>query len=371
MEINCQYEELQQISLSNSFSWLNIYLTYLPMFSSKKLNGDEKRIWLVVLILIMNILSNAVHFGLAAKWIFEDWTDNYLAETVYVADEMAILFSRYFSIIYFYKHCNYQWLSPINQIYLNDNERIYCRIDKCIKIIKWWTLLLFITRLIASTGYFVESYLNGFYWTSVVEIIGTIFVYYPIFISIVVMCFIYIKYYAYLLYMTEKITQTENDFAHILSEYKLLFQSFKAEHNFYLMWAIFLYLFGFITDVWISLFDIFQSPKSLFLQIADVVSMFADIFCAVLFVYGACLMNEMFLKFQTLLYESGKQFINHDAMNDNSWNYHSYNYLLHYSSKYPLTIKIGRITITKGNTVKFVVTFAVLRWLSYSAHYFY
>eukprot|EP01084_Bolivina_argentea_P241407 405270_1 len=373
MEINSQYAELQEISLSNSFSWLNFYLTYLPMFTSTKPNGNQRSKWLIIIFMIINVLTNTFHFAFSAKYAFEDWTDNYVAQTVYVVNELAILFSRYFSIIYYYKYCNYSWVSAINEIQLNHNHTNYYTFQKSNKIIKWGAHLLFITRSIVVTAYCIGFYLSSAWWVLLLVIGGAIFVYFPVYASVVVICFIYIKYCAYLLYMVDTINATDNDFVTILKQYRLLVKSFKVDHNVCLKWSIYAYLLGGITDVWLSVFDLFQHKEPFFVKTADISSNIADTLFALLFVYGACLMNETFQKFQTQLYESGKQFVDDRAVNDDYWNsnYHSYNYLLHYSSKYPLTIRIGRITVTKGTTIKFVITFAIVRWLSYSVHYFY
>ena len=256
--------------------------------------------------------------------------------------------------------------------YKYNHFQIEPEINKASKIIKYLYLLIIISHLVTFTFWAIDDYSNKSYLFFIGDIIGPIFVFLPVYTSFAVISAIFIKYYSYLLYLKDSVSNCSNgdEFGKILNEYKIIRKSFAHDYNLYLKWCIFFWLFEFFIESWTSLIDLLTGTESIFYDMAEGVTYITDFAYSFLFVYASGKVSETFETFQELLYESGKIFVDryNDKMNYDCW---AYNYLLQYALKYPLRIEIGGFVITKRNAVKFLITFGIARLLSYAAHYFY
>ena len=74
----------------------------------------------------------------------------------------------------------------------------------------------------------------------------------------------------------------------------------------------------------------------------------------------SALVTEAFEGLQTVLIDSGQQYL--EQNDDCKW----FQFLLIYIGKYPFEIKLGDISVTKVNALKFIIAFAIARALTYS-----
>eukprot|EP01084_Bolivina_argentea_P034136 63179_1 len=375
MEIEIPYFRFHQDEvISNVFRWLNKFVLYLPMCTSKTpANHNLRSQNLTLLIIFIVSTCNLFHYSMVIWWILTTWSHEYFAQIAYAVQETAMLCSRYLSIFYYYKHFNYPWICDTTVIKINcklkDYKTVVNALNKSNSIIKILYAIIIICHLITFIFYGIDDYLNGQYLWFVADIVAPVFVFLPVYTSFVVIAVIFTKYYAFLLHLMQIIKQSNtSNITQILDEYTMLRKSFVIDDNIYLRWSVLLWLFQFLLETWTSSVDIFDGNHSVFNKMAELITYITDFSFMFLFFYTSCIMSQAFQKFISLLYEYGNQFVQEKRLTHDHW---TYNYMLQYVLKHELNVQVAGIAITRRNTVKFVITFIVARMLSYAVYYFY
>lgn len=239
-EINANYQlHNDEIHISDIplhiFQWINKFMLYLPMPMGSTVKGKKRKCMLILAIICIGI--NVVHFSLAIWWIFESiWRDNTLANSIYITEEICIILSRMLSIYYCYKHCNYPWLNQIENIYINLPDDIHTKMEKFNRQIKYiFHISIFIVSLEFIT-YGLDDYYNEHYGFAMNDFFALFFVFLPQYTLFTVAFSIFVKYFVYLSCLTEKVrNKSENDtecnFADLLKEYTSLINGYNDDYE--------------------------------------------------------------------------------------------------------------------------------------------
>ena len=240
-----------------------------------------------------------------------------------------------------------------------------------------------IMLIILEIGYSVQDYKTKQYQDVAADFVMLIFVEGPQLTMYALSSLIFLKYHFYLVYLNGQMRDNGDgcNFAKIAKEYKLLIKSWNNEYYLTpLYWSIMLWMLQLIGTAWQNthyltavIRDIDDNELGLFWPIVADLKGLAIVF---VFGVGAFAMTESFKKFEYEMYEYGESFMEYkngsingsDKYYNDSW---EYSYLLQYMNKYPLVIRFGKITFTKMNAVSFVITFIIIKFLSYSMEYIY
>ena len=348
-------DNLHQNHLSQSFSWLNIFILYSPLWVKRTPNLEHRSCCLSLIILSITIIAILYHLAFVFIFYIYKALDGLIYQSVYSLSEIIVSSSRLFGLYYFYSQFNYPWnhsqLQSLNMKHI-----------KIIKTSKQTILILFMLIMILDIimaihyayGHIEQD--ESFYVS--VSVIGRLFLFFPSFISFAVAAAIFLKYHLRIIQFTEKLQAGDIiDFNDMLQSYVKLNELFKCEYSVYLEWSLLLYLFGILLDIWVSSYEILSYDSWI-----DFVDVFEDIFVFVLYVISASWVGESFAKYESMLYKYGMD-------NKKSINYNEFHYLLVYVSRYRLQVRLGRVTITKFNAIKFVVVFCVAKLMSYTVRY--
>lgn len=95
---------------------------------------------------------------------------------------------------------------------------------------------------------------------------------------------------------------------------------------------------------------------------------FVNILLILIFVQNSSLLSETYIELRDMTWKYGEKCM--DIADDNvdnklCLNNNRYNYFLQYIAKYPLTITFTKVTVTRINFFKFVLAFAVAKFISF------
>ena len=249
----------------------------------------------------------------------------------------------------------------VNDVSLNDI--ITKRMNKDIKIVN-------IAFFIAFSGYFsshfimyaIIDYFDGHYILFIDDFTVVLFVFIPMVITFGTASAIFSKYHYVLLCLMSHISGKNYDLNYLLAKYKQWFKAFERDYNFYLKWSIYLWFLAIVFQVWTTLDDFFHE-RPWFRYIADGSYAIAHFGLILLFFYSSSALTETFKQFEALLYQI--------SFNENDGEYWKYNHLLLFMSKYRLTVKLGKIEMTKQNIIVFITTLVITKLLTYLSAQFY
>ena len=191
------------------------------------------------------------------------------------------------------------------------------------------------------------------------EIVARIFQYWPAMVELTAAVVIFVKYRVSLEQILDNLKAVDGvDFAKMCKEYIALHYRFRNEYNQYLESSILLILAATVFSVW--------EDSHAILTVGNwdsYLNFIEDVLIFVLFVYFASMVGESFHKYEAALYKYGSLQLNEEKSID----WIKYQYLISYVSKYPIVIRFGRTTITRINTIKFIVVFCAAKFIAYAA----
>ena len=396
-------DNITSTELSKYYSWLTILLTYLPMWTRSKIECIKKRkinshlfhiaISFTILITISRLILHA--------YLRMPASPNLAAKTAHVLYEIVLAISRLLSIYYFYSIFDYNlWISfkpkKHDHIQKYDNLGGNTTVNSIItKIIPKYNLFLKISLLLifATETFMVLARDNSYEpkWSKTWWIISAIdiplslyFVFYPMYICVMIVSSIFIKYHChlqYLIYLLENDSDDENaevDFKYMFELYERIKMTFSREYHKSFEICVLIYLGELILDGWITSYEVLNNSSTYDPEVelvnADIIWLIGDIITVAVFVVTSSLVTEGFELFQTYLVDYGKKFmvVNNDEnphQRDNDDQRWHYNYLVVYIMKNPLVVTVGDIYITKVNAVKFTIGFIIARCLAYSVNF--
>eukprot|EP01084_Bolivina_argentea_P288157 494567_1 len=361
--------EIEYISLNHvqyifsSFSWLNKWLKYFPMYLSQTDNFKSRIITTVIFLLIL------FHSAMGILWIYLSHHKLIWSHLYGYMGQSFLLFGRTAALYFCYKRLNFSWLEPINEINLN-NQSLDSNIINANRLIKYSYFVSNALATLLVIAWIIDDSNRQLYHLVAGDILGLLFVYLPMHTLFALSSLIFLKYKSYLsLHFSQQLNNKSNiiDFAKLLHEYKLLIKSYNNEYYFTaLNWSIIIYIIAIIMYLWIDTHELHNiidtNSIHAFWLIFDCLD---DLSLLWLFYIGAFEMTETFRQFEKKLYEYGSKLANNNGCNGNI-QYINYNYLLQYCAKYPLNVQWGNVTFTKLNATKFVITFIILKLFAYS-----
>ena len=221
-------------------------------------------------------------------------------------------------------------------------------------------------------------------------LLGKIFLYFPIYVTVGIHAAISVTYYLYLLQLIHILKQKDEiiidqDYDHqhdknkiipskdIFDLYRKLYESFCVMNTKCLKKCINYCSLACFVHLWIASYHMFEDDDMTLDQhlIYNLI-----IFCLfVIYVISASVLSETYYRFESLLWKYGYQIMdNSDGDRGEDENNHMYtnnelqqfNYLLQYVYKHPITVKIGQLTVTKRNFMRFLVAVVIAKLMSYS-----
>ena len=139
----------------------------------------------------------------------------------------------------------------------------------------------------------------------------------------------------------------------IFQNYDNLYKSFKTDYHWTLRMSVQIYLACHILHVWNAL-----DRHGLTVTTLDFIQ---ALLVFTLYFHGASVLENIFTKFETQLWQKGKKYLQNTTKSDK----HFYNYTLQYIQKYPIYVQIGSVVVSKTNAITFVIGIIVTRALSY------
>eukprot|EP01084_Bolivina_argentea_P088312 159460_1 len=344
----------QNNALSSSFRWLNNIVLYCPMWTKRKPYSKKFRsFWLSLMVLCLTISAILFHLVYVLMPYIPD-VDIWIYRAIYASLEIIDTISIYSSIYYFYQYFNFPWITTGLQPFSQTQTR---EMFKYKTIIQLLLAIIFTLDIIMFVHYLLYDLQSGDVYFVAMVIIGRLFLFFPAFVAFAVSSTIFLKYHLIILQLIGALKKSvQVDFRQALIKYEDMKQMFEIDYNLYLKIFIQLYLLTRILDTWISSYKIISENH--WIQSIEIVE---SICVAVMFVISASLIGESFDKYELFLFQYGR---NHPQDVD----YH-FTYMISYVARYPFRIKIGTVTITKRNAVKFVVIFIGAKLISYSLSY--
>ena len=355
--INLDIEQSIDVSdqLNDSFRWINILVLCCPMWSTRHLHSNQKRsrclsimvVTLCVLGSLYHLAWNIIFYGTAAQK-----SNGAVYQIIYCLLEVLYTLSRFLSLYYFYHHFAFPWTHSKSLPLPKSQIRT---IQTYNRIIVLFSVILFTVDVLLCIHYYSELF--GDSWYLIYLVVGRLTVFYPIFVTFMVVSAIFLKYGTMITQLTQEFKDIQSGSIEIdgmLDEYVMIRKQFRLEYPSSLNWSIVLYLYSLVLDNWVYAYEIVQLDSW-----GDLFGVVEDICILAIFVLPASLIAEAFEKYESMLYEYG---VHHKKKIDSG----ALSHLMAHVSKYPLQVRTGNVTITKLNTLKFVVLFILGRSLSWS-----
>eukprot|EP01084_Bolivina_argentea_P140095 246389_1 len=359
------YEHQGSANPSQTLRLLNTVILYLPMWCSKPPNQSEERNkYLSIIIILIVIGFTLFHLVFAYIIIFDVFFFDVVFAIIYITLEVGLTFARLLTLYYFYVHFNFPWLTNFNP--LNDNISCY---NYLIKILMF---LLFIIDGVSITGAIIKNIsLHNMHIIAYLEltalITGRIFIFWPLFVTLAVHSMICLKYYLALIEV-HRMLNHENinvDLSQLFLKYQKLYDAYKIDYHPILNWSLHFILCSYAFNIWIDTYSIFYADSFDWPDIFDAACI---VIIFIIYCVFSSLMNEKFEQFERSLSRFGITVIQNDVKHFFNNNY--YNYLLHFVSRYPISIRIGILTVTRSNAIKFLIGFVGLKLISYAIQYY-
>lgn len=361
------------------FAWLDILVLYCPMWSTKyisrrsndssQLQQHDRNQWLSGIMISLTIICVLYHIVVSCVLHVHYMHDYEAYDTIYVTLYLTIqigtTIARLILVWYFKKDFNYPWIICVDGFEVDVQSKYWRTISKYNKFIGVLTISsLFSDGLVLYHFVFQNHLLQSptpFHKAFTVSVIlGRMFKWWPLIISLSVACVVFLKYYLYLLELSNIVEKGNFKFDELLNKYEILMNAFKCDYNKCLKVSVELYLAGFIIDIWIGIYEVFNLSVYFVL-----VGIFTNTFGYLLFVISASLITEGFEQFEKKLWNHCKD--NIKQQDQNTFKYQTF--LLNYIDKHPLVMKFGSFKITKVNGIKFVLIFVVSKFFAYSLRY--
>ena len=369
MDIELISNERRDINIFvKEFKWIETWLVYFPMWVNHINNYKQRRKCLSISVISFTSIVVLYHFAFIFKLIYDSIGDDgiNMYHIVYFAAEILLTITRFISMYYFYKYFKYPLTSKATMLHFETN--IYTKHAQ--KIRKWnksfitLSVILGVSDVIVVYNYYQQNLLltgNDVIYTNIALILGRLFVYWPLNICIILSCAIFLKYYLYILELTE-IVQKEKEqncisFDVLYDKYREMKKGFNHGYHSYFRLSIQLYLFTFILDIWVTVYQ-----KNLW----DYVEVAGQILQVSLYLLTASLITDTFQKFDKLIWNYCEETVKIKQQNQQIYDH---NFVLNYILKYPFVIRMGNVRISKRNGIKFMIVFSVSKFIAYSLRY--
>eukprot|EP01084_Bolivina_argentea_P230111 388193_1 len=248
------------IELSQYFSWINPFISFLPMCTNKLSSKSKHWSRCVCFCVILTVVAILFRLTIKVLWNIQ-LSSNTAYKTVYIIYEIIITVARLFSIYYFYFIFEHNsWMLLINKCAKYDDCCIHKKIKKYNRFLKICLLFMFVmgtgTVLTREIQYKPVSTKMYYIWTFIIDPICLICVYWPMNVLTIIVSIIFIKYHCHLLYLINALqidskNEYEIDFKYMFEIYEEVYLKFKCEYHKSLEYSILLYLGNIILDIWI------------------------------------------------------------------------------------------------------------------------
>ena len=350
--------------LEQKFIWLEKLLMYFPMWVPIINNGSNSQRNKCLSFFIISISSMCtVYHGIVVCWWLSDEIDSSgpnVYQLVFFIDEILHSLIRLMTIYYFMKHFNFPLASRIAYFnvstYINDSAII----QKCNRLFIGTLVIINAADLFIVYSYIQQDLLiddSSLRIQSVItDVIGRVFVYWPMHLCVCLSCCIFIKYHSHMNELTDIITNTTEEkiqFDPLFEKYRAVKIGFEHDYHRSLKMAVETYLALKLIDIWLLVYEI--STSNLILFCMDVIG---NLLLCLMYLICASLVTDAFEKFDKLLWTHCENDKKHES------NYQ--NFFLNYTAKYPLVIKIGNFRISRKNSFKFIFVFASTKFIAYA-----
>ena len=346
---------MTQSYLAETFNWLNILIRIFPMWSTKSIHTTHLTLQTrnqCLSIIMITITTAAILYHLTFVLVFYIMRgDNVIYQIIYTMGEVVVVISRLLNLFYFVRHFDFPWNSDKIQTFHPKQMQIIAKYKRIIFIF----LFLIIVLDIIMSVHFISGYLRNDLMNDIImDVIGRIFQFFPCFITMAVAAVIFLQYHLHLLQFIDALKADSVNFKDLLKRYVKTKKLFEKHYNVYLDWSIKFYLLSILLDVWMSSFAIESTG-----DLMNIMEFFEDTCIASFFVVTASIIGESFNEFESKLYEYGVHGVVHEELN----------FLMSYVTRYPFTICIGNVQITRKKAARFVLFFTAARIFAYSARY--
>eukprot|EP01084_Bolivina_argentea_P213388 362429_1 len=356
------------VLLSEKLKWLNKWISVLPTWSSISPSHKRRPTILNYIILFVTIVWIICDYSYAYYMQIYIYSDNFslIANVFYSSLLFLTMISRFTSLYYFYFRFNWPWIyqSFGFHVYVNYNKTKVQRYIQFSRLLFILIICIDITSGCSQLYFkFTSDFNEWFRYSNVVEIfMFRIFILYPLFVLLMVQSSVFIKYYLYLSQIVHEIRcNSKLKIQLIFEQYDKIQKQFKIDYSTSLQMAVQLFLAAELLYAWDTLYIAKGSPFGWWKEIVEALLVFAE--CAI-YISTASLLTECHNQFETLLWCKGKDHL--IVMTGNSEDKICYNYTLQYVQKYPLVVKIGSFALTKWNTCRLLLVFALTKVLTYT-----
>ena len=344
--------------LERKFIWMKYLIFYMPMWIPTINKIKRNKYLSIITISLISIVT--IYHTIIICWLILDavLSDNETQnwQIVYIIFEILVATTRFTSTLYFYKHFN----QPLKSYITGFGDILYNQYSNETR--KWNLFILIMVSIVGLTDTaqvfnYTEVNLGvpdqTLSITSIVALIlGRIFIYWPLNICIGYSCCIFVKYYLYLLKLTDIMKKQHKngnlEFDVILEKYKAMTESFKIDYHLYLKVTVELYLLELMMGLWIAIsWDGWIMVISITMSSCNIL----------LYPIVASLITNTFERFDALLWKY--------SMENTAEESHYKQLLLKYTVKYPFVIKVGSLRLSRKNVVKFVIVFAATKTIAY------
>ena len=363
--------------IASKFKWLDKYMLYLPLFVTKlpstKPRAQSCKLFIWLLISFFMIYCIGFTLGLCVAFVQNSKEDVRIFLTMnhvfFYLNSFLTLIQRIFSLIYYYFYFSYPWYSndkiseifPCNQAVTTTSKRNCMRINYKV-VLQTFLVLYFVSTIVVIVGAIV--YLN---------MQGNILVYAPSFENIFANLSFYVAMtvhavicYKYHYYLSKIIDYGLDDLDETFLRYKILYDAFKNDNNFYLKWTVLISLFKSVTGVWFGAISPLWNHNNFEDDVVRTVSYhFAStcgclqvILSIVLYIVSSTYLSEQFERFRDVLWDEKGRII---EMKRGQREMSMMSSLILFTGKYRINISVGSLEMTKKNILLFALTFVGAR----------
>ena len=351
-------------------SWLNKWILILPMIALNRPTIIFQRLCLcciphytkpikplnrfMVTLWVITILGCMVYVrikrgisGFKDLKLPLDIDLNLIFDVVWLLANIFDTISRIYSIWYFYFHFNWPWIECDNKISVKCQRTLdrYCSILRILFVI----LIALYATFILDDVFDTEKQ-----WYLI--LLNFITSFWPRCVNITVACAIFLKYHIYLSSLNdhEQLRDksiTIHHYAEIFDKYEGIWKGYKMDYHWTLNLSLQILLLDLILFQYRNAYHILQERK-----LTNFVGLFiANIFVYIVYGLYGLLLTESFNKFRETLFESGRWYITDKSDNIHLSNRLNFHYLMDYVEKNNMEITLGKITVTRGNIIKFIL----------------
>eukprot|EP01084_Bolivina_argentea_P116882 207614_1 len=355
VDFNIEYINSVTDDTNKSFKWVDIFVTYYPMWSRKLHRKQMRSKWVNNIMIVLILFTLTCTFLFFSNHLFQSHIKSAKGSTViaHICQELSFLFafsSRLCSIYYFYYKFNYPW----NYSQLKVMETPELR--------KYFTFIfIFIFgQMFSNIIIAISTYFNHDPIYFVARTVGTIFLWIPSNLAICVSAATFVYYYSVVKQLAHDLEQRNASYTNIFDEYKQVITLFKSDYHYSLQWSIILRFSEIALLMWVLSYDLLHFAEETPIDYA-LISIVIPGF--LVFVVCASLMNYQCSKFECILFERGELYMNN---NSDCSDMMRYNYLLQFVSNNPLQVSFGKFKVTNTNFITFCAGFVVAKVFAYS-----